>query len=221
MATNPFENLQSIGLPVLDQYKSPFGQYMEGSEFMSPTNAMASGIGSQPSIFGFSSESPMAGDVTNTTQDASKTSGNLMQALESVNKFYKEGMKGMYEGIPAKGSEDIRLKLSAYGRPYTTVNVSARDASGQYKERTEYDATGKPFKTRGGIEEGMLGRPQTIQQTSPVATIQPQKEAPKVNPTAVSSAFTTPQQNEIDVENRAAKLRQEAADLRKKKTQVM
>jgi hypothetical protein len=58
-------------------------------------------------------------------------------------------------GRPIAGSEDVKVKVDAYGRPYTVVNMSARDSSGQFKERTEFDLSGKPVKTQGSIMEGM------------------------------------------------------------------
>jgi len=143
--------------PTFDAYKTPFSMYFDEGSMKSPFSSLYSGMGTFPSIFPISTEGPSGSSVTNTTQDSSKTSSNMIEALNSVNKFYSEGMKGMYEGIPAKGNEDIRLKLSAItGRPYRTVNVSARDASGMPKERTELDLAGKPYQTRGGIEERKL-----------------------------------------------------------------
>jgi hypothetical protein len=104
-----------------------------------------------PESVGISSEGPIGNEsAQNTAQAGKEKSNHLMEALKSVQSMYEPT-----GGIPLAGSEDIRVKRDVYGRPYTTVNVSARDSSGQFKERTEYDLSGKPVTTRGDISEGM------------------------------------------------------------------
>jgi len=210
---------------MMDQYKSPFGEFTDKGEFMSPTSALSSGMESQPSIFGFSAEGPKTGDVTNTTQDASKTSGNLMSALDAVNKFYKEGMKGMYEGIAIPGDENIRMHTGLQGQRYFTLRTTPTSSTDIYGRTT----TGKDMPK----ETISFGIPRDEPQQTPAT---PQSQ---VNPTAASKAFSTPQgepdykkmaeardlsntplpESEVDVERRAYDLKQQAKSLRDKRKQ--
>jgi hypothetical protein len=135
------DDLPQFNLPTMQAYNMPFSQFLEDGMFKSPTSALQSGMDSKPSIFGFSSENagPQddgTGSVTNTTQDASKTSGNLMQALEAVNKFYKEGMKGMYEGIPVPGDENIRMHTGLQGQRYFTLRTTPTSSTDIYGRTT-------------------------------------------------------------------------------------
>lgn len=122
--------------------------YFDEGSMKSPFSSLYSGMGTFPSIFPISTEGPSGSSVTttkgssgssvtNTTQDASKTSSNMLEALSAVNKFYSEGMKGMYKGVPFPGSEDVKLRFNAYGKPYTTVDITPKDKNGQ------------PFKSEG------------------------------------------------------------------------
>lgn len=208
----PLSSLQSVQLPAMQAYQSPFGQYYQEGMFASPTQALQTGMGTSPSIFPISTEGAITGDVTNTTQDAAKSSSNIMSAIEAVNKFYTEGMKGMYDGIKAKGSPEASMRF-AWGRPYVTQSVSARDPSGQFKERTEFDLSGRPITTRGGIEEGMIGRQP---QESPKLDI-PQKgiapgataKTPDISPTGLAGA-------DLEKEARASSLRKQAEAIRER-----
>ena len=111
-----------------------------------------------PSVGLFSEDSAVtssrplsATSAQNSAQKGEAGSNALMDAWKSI--------QAMYEptgGMPFAGSEDIRVKRDVYGRPYTTVRVSARDESGKFKERTEFDLSGKPVKTRGDITESTI-----------------------------------------------------------------
>ena len=102
----------------------------------------------------------------NSQQSAKQKQSYLQQAFNSVQALYSP-----MGGRPIGGSEDVRVKSDAYGRPYTVVNMSARDGSGQFKERTEFDLSGNPVKTRGNIMEGMgkVGNQQPESQQSQTA----------------------------------------------------
>jgi hypothetical protein len=133
-----------------------FGSMM--SSLASTTNYLDGIFGQPPSSdlstsVGLSSEAstPIGNaSASNATQDATKVENNLRRAYDSVQALYSP-----MGGRPIAGSEDVRVKADAYGRPFTVVNTSARDSSGQFKERTEFDLAGNPVKTRGNIMEGM------------------------------------------------------------------
>lgn len=137
--------IQSINAPQLSS--NPFGSLLGD-----PSSSLSSSMGI-PQGVGMSGESstPIGnGSAQNSAQSAMKQKSNLALAFEGVQSLYDP-----MGGVPIKGSEDVRVKADAYGRPYTVVNVSAREADGQYKERTEFDLSGNPVKTRGNIMEGM------------------------------------------------------------------
>ena len=117
-----------------------------------PSSSLSSSL-NIPEGVGLSQESstPIGnGSAQNSAQSAQKEQSNLQKAFEGVQSLYDP-----MGGRPIAGSEDVKVKVDAYGRPYTVVNMSARDSSGQFKERTEFDLSGKPVKTRGDIMEGM------------------------------------------------------------------
>lgn len=144
---------------------TPFGQQTAQSDFLTGTNWGSHAIGAskaaQESGLGASSEGPSGqssstplgnGSAQNTAQRGEDESDYMQEALKSVMNMYQGN-----EGVPIKGSSNIRVRSDVYGRPYTTVNVSARDDQGRFKESTEFDLAGRPVKTRGAIEEGMQG----------------------------------------------------------------
>jgi hypothetical protein len=120
------QNLPQFNIPTIEAYSKPFMKFMNNGMFKSPTSAFQTGMEATPSIFGMSAvgagpQQDGVGSVTNTTQDASKTSGNIIEALDAVNKFYKEGMKGAYEGLPVIGDRDVKRKIGAGGQIYYTA----------------------------------------------------------------------------------------------------
>jgi hypothetical protein len=117
-----------------------------------PSSSLSSSL-NIPEGVGLSQESstPIGnGSAQNSQQGADAKRNYLNDAFASVQSLYDP-----MGGRPIAGSEDVKVKVDAYGRPYTVVNMSARDSSGQFKERTEFDLSGKPVKTRGDIMEGM------------------------------------------------------------------
>jgi hypothetical protein len=148
-APNPYANvLASIGLGK----EIGFGQQMEQQTQKPLTNYFSSTIGlpDQGEDLGFSSEEtpltqtglkmkfaqegvdradadmaalsqqPLGNvDAENTAQSSKKASNNLMEAYEAAQSTYDP--RG---GIKIRGSENIRVKSDAYGRPYTVVSMT-------------------------------------------------------------------------------------------------
>ena len=158
MATpkNPFfDNYSSMGRELgitsltapqisSDPFSRPFNQ--------GPSSSLSTSL-NIPEGVGLSQESstPIGnGSAQNSAQSAMKAQSNLQKAFDGVQSLYDP-----MGGRPIAGSEDVKVKVDAYGRPYTVVNMSARDSSGQFKETTEFDLSGKAVKTRGDIMEGM------------------------------------------------------------------
>jgi hypothetical protein len=78
-----------------------------------------------------------ASNAQNSAQSSKERMGDLEGAYNSVQELYSS--RG---GRPIAGSEDIRVKSDAYGRPYTVVNVSARDSGGgEYREESGFGLT--------------------------------------------------------------------------------
>jgi hypothetical protein len=141
------------------------------------------GIGSVPQAdilsqgFGFSSEEAMQGSsltpAKNSAQMAEGGASSLVRAMQLISSMSGGKEKAQDQGIPLPGSESTKLKYSASGVPFYTTSVSARDDSGKFKERTEFDLSGQPVKTRGDIMEGM---------NKPIQEGKPSWEKPRVNP---------------------------------------
>lgn len=141
------------------------------------------GLGSVPQSdilsqgFGLSSEEAMQGSsltpAKNSAQMAEGGAGSLVRAMELIGAMSGGKEKALDQGIPLPGSESTKLKYSASGVPFYTTSVSARDDSGKFKERTEFDLSGQPIKTRGDIMEGM---------NKLIEKEKPSWEKPRVNP---------------------------------------
>ena len=76
---------------------------------------------------GFDSETPLANqNALNTAQSAEKSSEKQKNHLEEA-MLALQGMQSPRDkigGIPFLGSEDVKMKYNAYGRPYTVVDTS-------------------------------------------------------------------------------------------------
>jgi hypothetical protein len=162
----------SASNPSMQGITQPSTDYLAGI-FSSPIQ--------QPDIlskgFGFSSEEAMQGSsltpAKNSAQMAEGGASSLVRAMQLISSMSGGKEKAQDQGIPLPGSESTKLRYSASGVPYYTTSVSARDESGKFKERTEFDLSGQPVKTRGDIMEGM---------NKPIQEGKPSWEKPRVNP---------------------------------------
>jgi hypothetical protein len=118
---------QDTGLPLLNTPKvdtsslyQPFNQ--------SPSSALSTGM-QIPQNLGMSGESSMPlgnESAQNSQQSAKQKQSYLQQAFNSVQALYSP-----MGGRPIGGSEDVRVKSDAYGRPYTVVSMTPTDAQGK------------------------------------------------------------------------------------------
>jgi len=118
---------QDIGLPSLNTPKvdtsslyQPFNQ--------SPSSALSTGM-QIPQNLGMSGESSMPlgnESAQNSAQSSQKKQSDLQKAFNSVQALYSP-----MGGRPIGGSEDVRVKSDAYGRPYTVVSMTPTDAQGK------------------------------------------------------------------------------------------
>jgi hypothetical protein len=104
---------------------NPFSNIFGGQD---PSSILSSSMGI-PQGVGMSSESstPIGnGSAQNSQQSAKQAQSNLQQAFNSVQALYSP-----MGGRPIAGSEDVRVKADAYGRPYTVVSMTPTDAQGK------------------------------------------------------------------------------------------
>jgi hypothetical protein len=158
--------------PMISGITQPSTDYLAGI-FSSPIQ--------QPDILskGFLPSSSTAMQATslnpakNAAQRAEGGASSLVRAMQLISSMSGGKEKAPDQGIPLPGSESTKLKYSASGVPFYTTSVSARDESGKFKERTEFDLSGQPVKTRGDIMEGM---------NKPIQEGKQSWEQPRINP---------------------------------------
>jgi hypothetical protein len=118
---------------------TPFGEKQAQSAFSTPfTPYLSAGFGDMPDM-GIKSDIAPAGapsgavtstrplDATNaqnTAQRAESSSNSLMDAWDSIQSMYREG-------VPVVGTSDLKVKRDVYGRPYTVVSMSPTDEQGR------------------------------------------------------------------------------------------
>jgi hypothetical protein len=111
-------NLQSLGLPPLSS--NPFGKaFNEG-----PSAALSSSL-NIPDLSGMSSTPIGNGSAQNSQQNATQTQSNITSAFNAVQSLYDP-----MGGRPIAGSEDVKVKVDAYGRPFTTVSMTPTGSGG-------------------------------------------------------------------------------------------
>ena len=104
------------GLPKLEGFRASTQNYLSGI-FSPPTSSTLSQESSTP--LGNRS-------AQNSAQSAIKEQSNLQKAFEGVQSLYSP-----MGGRPIAGSEDVKVKVDAYGRPYTVVSMTPTDAQGK------------------------------------------------------------------------------------------
>ena len=113
--------LGSLNAPQLSS--NPFGSILGD-----PSSSLSSSMGI-PQGVGMSGEvsTPIGnGSAQNSAQSAMKEKSNLQKAFEGVQSLYDP-----MGGVPIRGSEDVRVKSDAYGRPYTVVSMTPTDSQGR------------------------------------------------------------------------------------------
>ena len=89
----------------------------------------------------------------NSAQSAQKQQSNLQKAFEGVQSLYSP-----MGGRPIGGSEDVKVKVDAYGRPYTVVSMTPTDAQGK-SQKTETMSFGISQEQKASASPSM-GAPQ-------------------------------------------------------------
>lgn len=100
-----------------------------GGIFGNPKSSTLSTGMNIPENLGMSGDSstPLGNEsAQNSAQSAQKQQSNLQQAFEGVQSLYSP-----MGGRPIGGSEDVKVKVDAYGRPYTVVSMTPTDAQGK------------------------------------------------------------------------------------------
>jgi len=132
MATTPptnsfFNSFQDF------EFQSLNAKPLNSQPFLKPFNeevssTLSSGMGI-PENLGMSGDSstPLGNEsAQNSAQSAKSEQSNLQKAFEGVQSLY-DPMGGRKIG----GSEDVKVKVDAYGRPYTVVSMTPTDAQGK------------------------------------------------------------------------------------------
>jgi hypothetical protein len=115
--------ITSLNTPQLSS--TPLSNIFGGKD---PSSLLSSSMGI-PKGVGMSGDSstPLGnGSAQNSAQSAQKQQSNLQKAFEGVQSLYSP-----MGGRPIGGSEDVRVKVDAYGRPYTVVSMTPTDAQGK------------------------------------------------------------------------------------------
>jgi hypothetical protein len=115
--------IQSTLAPQLSS--NPFSNIFGGQD---PSSLLSSSMGI-PQGVGMSGESstPIGnGSAQNSAQSAMKEQSNLQKAFDGVQSLYSP-----MGGRPIAGSEDVKVKVDAYGRPYTVVSMTPTDSQGR------------------------------------------------------------------------------------------
>jgi hypothetical protein len=115
--------INSLNTPQLSS--NPFSNIFGGQD---PSSLLSSSMGI-PQGVGLSKEAstPLGNrSAQNSAQSAIKEQSNLQKAYEGVQSLYSP-----MGGRPIAGSEDVKVKVDAYGRPYTVVSMTPTDAQGK------------------------------------------------------------------------------------------
>ena len=174
----------------------------------SPSILMSYGMGASSPMqnyfaqnFNPSSESPLTNqNAQNRVQQGKADTNHLMDAFKAV--------QGLYEprgGIAIGGSEDVRVKSDAYGRPYTTVRVSPTDEKGlpQHTETLSFgisDEQKKSMAERNDAVKTAEAGARAVRQSMAVQDVKDQRKALGFNP---ETGEYNPQEDasNIDVES--------------------
>jgi hypothetical protein len=112
----------------------------------------------------------------NSQQSAKQKQSYLQQAFNSVQALYSP-----MGGRPIAGSEDVRVKSDAYGRPYTVVSMTPTDAQGRSQ---------KAETLSFGITPEQKGYATGVQQPATTSTQPKPTEATASTPTQADSQPT-------------------------------
>jgi hypothetical protein len=103
---------------------NPFSNIFGGQD---PSALLSNSMGI-PQTFSLSgaSATPLGnGSAQNSAQSAQTAQSNLQKAFNSVQSLYSP-----MGGRPIAGSEDVKVKADAYGRPFTTVSMTPTGSGG-------------------------------------------------------------------------------------------
>jgi hypothetical protein len=158
--TGPTNINAGMSAPKLSSFEST-QNYMDGLFGGPPSSNLSTSVG----LSGVSSTPLGNGSAQNSTQNAQKQQSSLQQAFNSVQALYSP-----MGGRPIGGSEDVRVKADAYGRPYTVVSMTPTDERGvSQKQETmsfgispEQKASASPQvgEPQGGMVAG--SKPSTV-----------------------------------------------------------
>lgn len=110
--------LESIGLPPLSS--NPYGQpFNEGQ------SSALSSLMNIPDLSGISSIPLGNESAQNSFGTADQKKSNINSAFDAVQSLYDP-----MGGRPIAGSEDVKVKVDAYGRPFTTVSMTPTGSGG-------------------------------------------------------------------------------------------
>ena len=131
---NPFFNsFQDLGLKSLNSKpfnSQPFSQPFSQQFNEGPSSTLSTSL-NIPEDLGMASMPLGNESAQNSAQSAQKQQSNLQKAFDDVQSLYSP-----MGGRPISGSEDVKVKVDAYGRPYTVVSMTPTDAQGR-SQKTE------------------------------------------------------------------------------------
>jgi len=127
----------SITSPIPNSFFKSFqslnSQPLKSEPFLKPFNeGLSSTLSTSlniPENLGMSGDSSMPlgnESAQNSAQSAQKQQSNLQKAFDDVQSLYSP-----MGGRQISGSEDVKVKVDAYGRPYTVVSMTPTDAQGR------------------------------------------------------------------------------------------
>lgn len=145
-----------------------------------PSSSLSSSL-NIPEGVGLSQESstPIGnGSAQNSAQSAMKEKSNLQKAFEGVQSLYDP-----MGGRPIAGSEGIRVRADAYGRPYTVVSMTPT-GSGGYESAADLANTNRLGKFQ---DKQAASQASSLSAASTPAAIQSEKNRQQLIQSKISS----------------------------------